>query len=203
MNMRMRGTLVGMLLLLVACGPGEVERRRAQRRAMKDTAAPVDTTFTGSVREVTEIPATWDTVVNPNGVTFRQPRGFTFGLDAARLDKCDRATPAADSAIFDKTFLDRWPLTLAVRRGDLNAIARTNGFTLDSTDVATHEGGDSTTLRSGEGWMLLSGQTAKGVNVLFAAKRLPGDCYLIWAARGAELDPDTLGLVLTTVRYTQ
>ncbi len=196
-----RAALAAALFALVACGPNEAERRR---RALKDTAAVVDTTYTGSVRDVVTIPETWDTVTNPSGLQFRQPPGFTFGLDAVRLDHCDANTPGADSAIFDKTFLERWPLTLAVRRGDVNQIARTNGFTLDSTDVATHEsGGGSTTMRTGEGWLVLSGRTDKDITVLFAAKRLPGDCHLIWAARGAGLNPDTLGMVLSTVRLTQ
>lgn len=199
----LRRAFVVALWLAAACGPTEMDRRRAERRAQKDTAAPIDTTFRGSVHDAADVPVTWDTVVNPSGVTFRQPHGFTFGLDAVRLHKCDATTPPADSAIFDKTFLERWPLTLAIRRGDVNRIARANGFTLDSTDVATHEGRDSTTVRSGKGWVVLSGETVKGISVLFAAKRLPGDCYLIWAARGAALNPDTLGMVLSTVQYTQ
>lgn len=194
--------ITGGLLLLVACGPSDIERRSLEKKKKEDTAAVVDSTYRGSVHDAVEIPATWDSVVNPSGVTFRQPHGFTFGLDAVRLDRCGPGTPGADSAIFDKTFLERWPLTLAMRRGDVNRIASTNGFTLDSTDIATHEGGNSTTVRSGKGWVLLSGRTAKGTNVLFAAKRLPGDCYLVWAARGPELDPDTLALVLSSVRYT-
>jgi hypothetical protein len=200
--MKGRAALFLVLAMLAACGPTETPEAR-KRRLRGDTAAPVDTTFTGSVRDVVEIPETWDTIRNPNGLEFRQPQGFTFGLDAARLDRCDSITPGADVAIFDQTFLERWPLTLAVRRGDVNQIASTNGFTIDSTDVSTHgSSGDSTTMRSGEGWVLLSGRTARDVPVLFAAKRLPGGCHLIWAARGAELDPDTLSRVLSTVRFT-
>jgi len=192
-----RIALAVLAVVVLACGQGESR----QRRVRAETAAPVDTSFTGSVRDVVTIPESWDTVTNPNGIQFRQPAGFTFGLDAARLDSCDANTPAADSAIFDKTFLERWPLTLAVRRGDVNRIASTNGFTLDSTDVATHEGGGgATTMRTGEGWLLLSGRTAAGINVLFAAVRVPGGCHLIWAARGAELNADTLALVLSSVR---
>lgn len=201
--MTARAVLLAAVGALAACGPTETPEAR-RRRLRGDTVAPVDTTFTGSVRDAVTIPEAWDTVTNPNGLLFRQPPGFTYGLDAVRLDRCDATTPRADSAIFDKTFLERWPLTIAVRRGNVNQIARTNGFTLDSTDLATHEsGGGGTTMRTGEGWLVLSGRTASDITVLFAAKRLPGDCHLIWAARGAELDPDTLGMVLSTVRFIQ
>ena len=177
---------------------GDSSRRR------RDTAAPVDTTYRPNVRERFEAPVTWDSVINPRGMIFRQPAGFTVGLDAVPLESCNDSTPPADSAIFDKTFMERWPLTLAMRRGDVNQIARANGFTLDSTEVGTHESaGGSTTVRRGEGWILLSGETANQVSVLFAAVRHPAGCQLVWASRGTVLHPDTLGMVLSTVRFPQ
>ena len=192
--------LVSFAVTLVACQQEQPRKRRSR----VDTAADVDSGFRVEMREGFVAPAHWDTVVNPVGMRFRQPSGFTFGLNAARLSPCDSTTPPAETPIFDKTFLERWPLTLAMRRGDVNRIARTNGFTLDSTEVATHEsGGASTTVKTGEGWVLLSGETAARVSVLFAAVRHPAGCQLIWAARGAHLNPDTLGMVLSTVRFTQ
>lgn len=189
-----------MLVLALACSSGDNQPRR--RRA--DTAAPVDSIIPVDVRQAFVAPDAWETVTNPNGMTFRQPENFTLGLNAARLEQCNESTPPAETPIFDKTFMERWPLTLAMRRGDVNRIARTNGFTLDSTEVGTHESaGGSTTVKRGEGWILLSGQTASSVSVMFAAVRHPAGCHMVWAARGADLNPDTLGLVLSTVRFTQ
>lgn len=185
----------------LACSSGDSSPRR---RSRADTAAPVDSVIPTDVRQAFAAPAEWQTITNPNGLTFRQPAGFTIGLDAARLEPCDDDTPDAEMPVFDKTFMQRWPLTLAMRRGDVNRIARTNGFTLDSTEVATHEsGGGATTVKRGEGWILLSGETANRVSVLFAAVRHPAGCHLVWASRGSGLDPDTLGLVLSTVRFTR
>lgn len=184
---------------LVACSVGGDSSRRR-----RDTAAPVDTTIPADVKQRFEAPVTWDSVINPRGMIFRQPAGFTVGLDVVALESCNESTPPADSAIFDKTFMERWPLTLAMRRGDVNQIARANGFTLDSTEVGTHESaGGRTTVRRGEGWILLSGETANAVSVLFAAVRHPAGCHLVWASRGAELNADTLGMVLSTVRFPQ
>lgn len=188
------------IIALVACSSGDAPR--ARRRA--DTAAPVDSIIPTDLRQAFVAPAEWESVANPNGMTFRQPPGFTLGLNAAQLGQCGENTPPADVPIFDKTFMERWPLTLAMRRGDVNRIARSNGFTLDSTEVGTHESaGGSTTVRRGEGWILLSGETASRVSVMFAAVRHPAGCHMVWAARGADLNPDTLGLVLSTVRFAQ
>ena len=196
----MRRLVFVLFAFALACSTGDAPSRK-RRRA--DTAAPVDTVIPTDVRQGFTAPETWETVTNPNGLTFQQPPGFTLGLDAARLESCDADTPDAEMPVFDKTFMERWPLTLAMRRGDVNRIARTNGFTLDSTEVGTHEsGGGSTTMKRGEGWLLLSGETANRVSVLFAAVRHPAGCHLVWASRGAELHPDTLGLVLSTVRFT-
>lgn len=188
------------LAFAVACSAGESPRKRPRA----DTAAAVDSIIPTDVRQAFVVPAEWDTIVNPNGMTFRQPPGFTLGLDAARLGKCDDSAPEADMPVFDKTFMERWPLTLGMRRGDVNRIARANGFTLDSTEVGTHESaGGSTTVKRGEGWILLSGETANRVSVTFAAVRHPAGCHMVWAARGADLNPDTLGMVLSTVRFRQ
>jgi hypothetical protein len=195
----MHRTILVLLALAMACS-NDAPRKR--RRA--DTAAPVDTMAAMDVRRTFETPPDWEEVTNPSGLTFRQPENFTLGLGATAIQQCSDSTPQADVPIFDKTFMERWPLTLAMRRGDVNRIARTNGFTLDSTEVGTHEStGGSTTVKRGEGWLLLSGESANTVSVLFAAVRHPAGCHLVWASRGAELDPDTLGMVLTTVRFAQ
>lgn len=196
----MRQPVLLVIALSLACSADDPGSRRRRR----DTAAKVDTIIPTETRQSFVAPPAWDSVVNPNGLIFVQPEGFTMGLDATPLERCSAATPAADVPIFDKTFLERWPLTLAMRRGDVNRIARTNGFTLDSTEVATHgSSGGTTTVKRGEGWVLLSGETANGVSVLFAAVRHPAGCHLVWASRGAELNPDTLGMVLSTVRFPQ
>lgn len=195
-----RAIACAIILGLAACSSGD----SASRRRRSDTAAPVDSVIPADVRRASIVPAEWDTVVNASGMAFRQPRNFTIGLDAVRLGRCNDSTPQADTPVFDKTFMERWPLTLAMRKGDVTRIARTNGFTLDSTEVGTHESaGGSTTVKRGEGWILLSGETVARIPVLFAAVRHPAGCHLIWAARGADLDPDTLGMVLGTVRFTR
>ena len=195
----MRRALLVLLASSLACSIGDSGGRRR-----RDTAARVDSVIPTDSRVAFTAPADWDTVRNPNGMRFVQPQGFTVGLNAVPLDRCSAETPQAEVPIFDRTFMERWPLTLAMRRGDVNRIARTNGFTLDSTEVATHESaGGGTTVRRGEGWVLLSGEAANGVSVLFAAVRHPAGCHLVWASRGAELNPDTLGMVLSTLRFTQ
>jgi hypothetical protein len=196
----MQRTVLLLIALGVACSDGGDNRKR--RRT--DTAAPVDTMAAMDIRHGFVAPAEWEQVSNPSGLTFRQPQQFTLGLNAAAIEQCNDSTPQADAPVFDKTFMERWPLTLAMRRGDVNRIARANGFTLDSTEVGTHEStGGSTTVKRGEGWLLLSGETANSVSVLFAAVRHPAGCHLVWASRGADLNPDTLGMVLSTVRFTQ
>ena len=191
---------VGAILLfvtagVVACGPSD----RSRSRDRSPDVAEVDSVAPTSTRAEFDVPQNWELVRNPAGMYFYQPRGFTFGLNATPLDQCDATTPGADVPVLDRGFLDFWPLTIAMRRGDLNQIARTNGFTLDSTEVAAHEG-DSTTARRGEGWLLLSGRSSVA-SITFASARAPGGCYLIWAARGMDIDPDTLGLVLSTLKF--
>jgi hypothetical protein len=161
------------VLLLIAFGVACSDGGDTRKRRRTDTAAPVDTMAAMDIRHGFVAPAEWEQVSNPSGLTFRQPQQFTLGLNAAAIEQCNDSTPQADTPIFDRTFMERWPLTLAMRRGDVNRIARTNGF------------------------------TANDVSVLFAAVRHPAGCHLVWASRGADLNPDTLGMVLSTVRFTQ
>lgn len=174
------------LLLLLACGPDPAK----EFKALPDSgvAPPPPPPF--------EAPDTWEQVNLPSGIQFRQPHGFTFGLGRANL-ACNADTPPADSAVYPKDMAMRWPLTLSMRRGTVSKIAFTNGFTIDSTDIAEHGGdADAPTIHRGEGWILFSGK-----NVLFGAVRHPEGCQIIWAARGIEIDSDTLGMVMSTVRF--
>jgi hypothetical protein len=141
------------------------------------------------------------------GVVFHQPPKYGLGLSDATLTTCDSAANA-ELPMFDASISDRWPLTLALRKGDLNSMARVNGFVLDSTVIATQgqQAGDSTIMRRGEGWMLLSGRTVShghALPVLFGTVRYPGGCYLVMAARGVDISVDTLGMVLSTIRYNR
>ncbi len=192
--------LLFMVVLALACNEPRPEGldRPGRRRGTKaidrtDTSLPMD------IRPSFVPPAAWEHVRLPSGVEFSQPQGFTV-VNAPAV-KCDADTPPADSAILHTELADRWPLTLAMRRGDLSRLAYVNGFTLDSTDVAAHgqKAGDSTRVRRGEGWILLSGRAS--TSVLFAAIRAPAGCYLAWAARGSDISIDTLGLVLGTVKF--
>ena len=188
-----RAAVLAVLIACSACGSDRPRRQRAPDLPEVDSVAPTST------REALDVPENWQRVTHPVGLYFYQPPGFTFGLDAARLNDCDANTPSADVPVLDRGFLEVWPLTLAMRRGDVNQIARTNGFTLDSTEVASHEGG-GTTVRRGEGWLLLSGRTDVA-SITFASVRAPGGCYLIWAARGMDINADTLGMVLSTLKF--
>ena len=152
------------------------------------------------VRVPFQPPGGWDHVRLPAGLEFRQPPGFTV-VNAPAI-RCDESTSADSVSVLRTDLSSRWPLTLAMRRGDLARIARANGFTIDSTEVAAHgqQPGDTTLVRRGEGWTLLSGRSAE-TTVLLAAVRAPNGCYLLWAGRGVNIDVDTLGLVLGTVRF--
>ena len=196
-----------LLLLLLACGDdgrGSLADRGKRRTiaGRRDSAIPKD------VIVPFEVPASWDTIKLSRGAEYRQPPGFTLGLNDRNAGDCDSRTLPADSAILRTEFLRRWPLTLGMRRGDLTRLAAVNGFTLDSTAIGTHgqRGGDSTRVRRGEGWLLLSGRSwvrNDPVDVLFGAVRYPGGCYLVLAARGVEISVDTLGYVLGTLRFTE
>jgi hypothetical protein len=194
------------LLLVLGCGDDGrgSQADRGRRRAItgrRDSAIPKD------VIVPFEVPANWDTVKLSRGAEYRQPPGFTRSLNDRDAGDCDSRTLPADSAILRTELLRRWPLTLAMRRGDLTRLAAVNGFKLDSTAIGTHgqREGDSTRVRRGEGWLLLSGRSwvkNDSVDVLFGAVRYPGGCYLVLAARGVEINVDTLGYVLGTLRFT-
>ena len=199
--MNARSTLLALLLGLglaaMAC-ESDVEKTSRRRRSTK---APdrTDTSLPMSIHVAFVPPPSWERVNLPAGLTFMQPPGFT--LVNAPAITCDANTQPAETPVLRTDVSDRWPLTLSMRRGDLARIARANGFTIDSTDIAAHgqRPGDTTIVRDGEGWMLLNGRTA--TNVLFASVRAPDGCYLVWAARGIQINVDTLGLVLGTVRF--
>ena len=185
-------------LALLACDTRSAAERRADRRTK--AADLTDKTLAMDVRVPFRPPAAWDHVRLPAGLEFRQPSGFT--IVNAPVIRCDENTLHDSVSVLRSDLSDRWPLTLAMRRGDLARIARANHFTIDSTDIAAHaqRAGDTTLVRRGEGWMLLSGNSS-GTNVLLASVRAPNGCYLLWAGRGFDIDVDTLGLVLGTVRF--
>ena len=193
-----RIALLALVTMVCACNEPRPEGPSTRRRATKavdrtDTSLPMD------VKVAFEPPASWERVRLPAGLEFSQPPGFTVVNAPAVV--CDATTMSADSSVLRTELSDRWPLTLAMRRGDLARIARVNGFTIDSTDIAAHgqQPGDTTIVRRGEGWLLLYGRTA--ARPLLATVRAPDGCSLVWAARGNVINVDTLGLVLGTVRF--
>lgn len=193
---------LGFLLLalaLLACDTRSAAERRAPRAKAEDLT---DKTLPMDVRVPFHPPPAWDHVRLPAGVQFRQPPGFTI-MNAPAI-RCDETTLPDSVPVLRTDLSDSWPLTLAMRRGDLARIARANGFTIDSTDIAAHgqRAGDTTLVRRGEGWMLLSGRSA-GTRVLLASIRAPNGCHLLWGGRGFDINADTLGLVLGTVRFVQ
>ena len=196
--------LVG-LTLLAACSPPPSDDR--PRRRNTKAAGPRVDSARPEVQVAFAPPPGWDTVRLSRGVVFHQPPKYGLGLSDATLTSCESAADA-DVPIFDARISDRWPLTLALRKGDLNRMARANGFVLDSVKLATigQPAGDSVTVRRGEGWMLASGRTlSRGtpLHILFGTVRYPGGCYLVMAARGVDISADTLGMVLSTIRYAQ
>lgn len=193
-----RNLLIFIAIILVACDAGPPdERRRGSRTKVDDLT---DRTIPMDVRLPFQPPPAWQRVRLAEGVEFTQPPSFTV-VNAPAM-RCDPTTPRDTVPVLRTELSDRWPLTLAMRRGDLARIARANSFTIDSTDIAAHDqhAGDTTVVRRGEGWMLLSGRSA-GTPVLLASVRAPNGCYLLWAGRGFDIDADTLGLVLGTVRF--
>lgn len=193
-----------LLLLLLGCDQPQTEAARARRvrapSSRTDTVIPPDRTIPF------QVPASWETVKLASGVQYQQPPGFALGLNDNMVGGCNAQTYPVDSAVLHTAFSSRWPLTLAMRRGDLNRLALANGFVLDSTIIAIagQRDPDSTHIRRGEGWVLLGGHTwirNDPVNVLFGALRYPGGCYLTLAARGVEINIDTLGYVLGTVKF--
>ena len=200
--------LVGLLTLplLAACDQPQTDQARRRRSADVARFAKTDSTIPPDRVIPFVIPATWDLVKLPtSGVEFHQPRGFISVTDAA-VGGCNRATLPDSMPVLQTALLDRWPMTLAMRRGDLNRLARVNGFVLDSTTITTigQRENDSTRVRRGEGWLVLSGHTTVSsgpVSVIFASVRYPGGCFLTLAARGVEINIDTLGLVLGTLKF--
>ncbi|HYC52525.1 MAG TPA: hypothetical protein VEB19_15540 [Gemmatimonadaceae bacterium] len=193
-----RLTLAVTMALVLACNEPRPEGPSSRRRAAK-TVDRTDTSLPMDVKVAFEPPSSWERVKLPTGLEFSQPPGFTIVNGPAIV--CDARTLPGDSSVLRTELAERWPLTLAMRRGDLAQIARANGFTLDSTDIAAHgqQPGDTTIVRRGEGWLLLYGRTA--ARPLLATVRAPDGCSLVWAARGSEINVDTLGLVMATVRY--
>lgn len=182
------------LLLLgfaaLACYDQPVRRRRA---GTADTPAPIP----GELQTAFIPPAEWEHIRLPSGLAFSQPPGFTVGVSDNAVGLCDSTTLDADVPVLALGISQRWPLTVRMRRGERTAIARANGFVLDSTElVAAGQTAENTKVRSGEGWILLSAPGS-----LFGAVRHPGGCQLVWAARGTQINVDTLGYVIASVRF--
>lgn len=189
--------LVLATLIALACDTRSAAERRERRAKPEDLT---DKTLPMDARVPFVPPATWEHVRLPVGLDFRQPPGFTI-VNAPAI-RCDSTTLADTLPVLRTDLSGSWPLTLAMRRGDLARIGRANGFILDSTDIAARgqQPGDTTIVRRGEGWMLLSGKS-DGTSVMLASVRAPNGCYLLWAGRGFDINVDTLGLVLGTVRF--
>ncbi|MGH7637161.1 MAG: hypothetical protein ACREOK_05875, partial [Gemmatimonadaceae bacterium] len=189
--MQRRLILVIVALATLGCDPPRSDRR-PRRTKVEDL---IDTSRRMDVRVPFRPPQSWEHVHLPEGLEFRQPPGFTI-VKAPEI-RCDSTTMADSIPVFRTALSDRWPLTLTMRRGDLARIARANGFTVDSADIAAHgqRAGDTALVRRGEGWLLLSGHSS-GTPVLLASVRAPNGCHLLWAGRGVDINADTLGLVL-------
>ena len=192
-----------LLLLLLACDQPQTEQARRTRAAAVrrvESAIPPDVI----IRFIP--PANWEVVRLSRGIEYRRPPGSTTALSDVMLGGCDAQTLSADVPLFQQSISDNWPLTVAMRRGDLARLTRANGFILDSTVIATYgqAPGDSTSVRRGEGWLLLAGRTLVRnlpLPVVLGALRYPGGCYLVVASRGVDINVDTLGYMLSTVRF--
>jgi hypothetical protein len=192
------------LMLLLACDQPQTEQARRARAAA--VVRRLDSTMPPDVIIRFTAPASWEVVRLSRGIEYRRPPGSTIGLSDVMLGGCDAETLPADMPLFQQSISNSWPLTVAMRRGDLARLARANGFILDSAVIATYgqAPSDSTSVRRGEGWLLLSGRTQVRnlpLPVSFGALRYPGGCYLVVASRGVDLNVDTLGYVLSTVRF--
>ncbi|HJQ19189.1 MAG TPA: hypothetical protein VJ867_02500 [Gemmatimonadaceae bacterium] len=205
-NRHAQRCLLAALFALTACGPVPQDDR-PRKRATATKTARVDSAIPAEFQTSFQAPASWDTVRLSRGLVYHEPPRFGLGLSDATLTDCDSA-PSADVPVFNQTIADRWPLTLALRRGDQNIMARANGFVLDSVRPVAlgQSAGDSLRIRRGEGWMLASGRTQSHgtpLDILFGTVRYPGGCYLVLAARGVDISVDTLGMVLSTIRYNR
>jgi|SRR5687767_814348 len=184
-----------LLLVGVACfGYDKPPPRKRQTQAPRsDTAVPIP----GELQKAFVAPASWELVKLPSGLEFRQPPGFTVGVSDGAVGLCDAGTLPGDRPVLALALSERWPLTVRMRRGERAAIARANGFVLDSTEYAAIDQPTAPVkVRHGEGWILVSAPAA-----LFGAVRHPAGCQLVWAARGTAVNLDTLGFVLGTVRF--
>jgi len=204
--MRARPALLAAVLILAACDQPQTEAARRRRATETKRYAKTDSVIPPDPVIPFVIPATWDSVRLPtSGVTFHEPPGFLTVNDAT-VGGCNAGTQSVEVPLLATSLLDRWPLTVGMRRGDLNRLARANGFVLDSTIISTigQRETDSTRVRRGEGWLVMNGRAMSNdtpINVLFAAVRYPGGCFLTFAARGVDINIDTLGYVLGTVRF--
>lgn len=185
------------LLLVVCVGcfgyDNPASRKRRTEAPRSDTAVPIP----GELQKAFVAPASWELVKLPSGLEFSQPPGFTVGVSDGAVGLCDASTLPGERPVLALALSERWPLTVRVRRGERAAIARANGFVLDSTEyVAIDQPTAPTKVRHGEGWILVSAPGA-----FFGAVRHPGGCQLVWAARGTAVNLDTLGYVLGTVRF--
>lgn len=168
-------------------------RKRSTVAARADSAVPIP----GELQRAFVAPAHWEQVNLPSGLQFSQPPGFTIGVSDGAVGLCDTTTLPGNRPVLALAFSQRWPLTVRMRRGERAAIARANGFVLDSTEiVAIEQPAVSTKVRHGEGWILVSVPGS-----LFGAVRHPNGCQLVWVAHGTSINVDTLGLVLGTVRF--
>lgn len=194
------------LLILLAAACDQPQTEQARRVRVASMPRRIDSTIPPDKVIPFAVPATWETIKLASGVQYQQPPGFALGLNDNMVGGCNAQTLPVDSAILHTTISNRWPLTLAMRRGDINRMARVNGFVLDTTIISTQgqRAGESPRVRRGEGWILLGGRTwvrDEPVDILFGALRYPGGCYLSLAARGVDINIDTLGYVLGTVRF--
>jgi hypothetical protein len=179
------------ILAVLACYDQPAVRRRRPAEVDSPKAIP------GELQRAFTPPPEWEEIVLPSGLQFSQPRGFTVGVTDNAVGLCDANTRAGDVPVLAEGFSARWPLTVRMRRGERNDIARANGFILDSTEiVAVGQTPERTKVRRGEGWILVSAPGS-----LFGAVRHPAGCQLVWAARGIEKNLDTLGLVIASVRF--
>jgi hypothetical protein len=187
---RMR-RLTLLLLAVAACYDQPAVRRRPTARA--DTVIPIR----GELQQAFVPPPEWERIKLASGLQFSQPRGFTVGITDNAIGLCDENTPAGNVPVLATAFSEHWPLTVRMRRGERADIARANGFVLDSTEiVAVGQTPERTKVRRGEGWILLSAPGS-----LFGELRHPGGCQLVWAARGIDINLDTLGYVIASVRF--
>jgi hypothetical protein len=181
------------LLAVLACYDQPAVRRRRPAEQRRDTAVPIP----GELQHAFVPPPEWERIILASGLQFSQPRGFTVGVTDNAVGLCDENTRAGDVPVLATDLANRWPLTVRMRRGERADIARANGFILDSTEiVAVGQTAERTRVRHGEGWILVSAPGS-----LFGAVRHPAGCQLVWAARGTDINLDTLGFVIASVRF--